>query len=235
MIGLGTGAWAKLLAASPEVEKITIVEINDACIELIGKIPEVKSILHNPKIDIVIDDGRRWLNANPNKKFDYFCLNSTIHSINFAGNLLSKNFYNLLKKHMTPQSIVLINPTRGAHTYKTFADSFKYIFIVPEIYGVIIGSQKPFVAESISKVKGKIKEFNFLEGRSVSMKHKEYRKFVERVTNAMQSPDNFQKSTVLIEGAEIITDDYLPNEYYLIKYILNGKKYTNFLPKDNRK
>jgi hypothetical protein len=217
------------------VKKITIVEINDACKKLIDRIPEVRSVLSNPKIDIIIDDGRRWLNANPNRRFDYFCLNSTFHNINFAGNLLSIDFYKLLKKHMNKGAVVLINPTRGAHAYKTFANSFNYTFVVPEIYGVIMGSQQPFIPRSVNNTRKMMDDLELPKGKPALIHSKAYSEFTANVVNARNITDNYKKSTVIIDGSEIITDDYLPNEYYLIKFLLNGNKYTNFIPVEQNK
>ncbi|MBZ5585763.1 MAG: hypothetical protein LAQ30_26930 [Acidobacteriia bacterium] len=61
MIGLASGSWAQVVANHPQVEKLTLVEINPGYLNLIPHHPEVASLLHNPKVDIVIDDGRRWL------------------------------------------------------------------------------------------------------------------------------------------------------------------------------
>jgi predicted membrane-bound spermidine synthase len=70
MIGMGGGAWAQVVAHLPGVEKLTIVEINPGYLEMLARHPEVASLLRNPKVEIVIDDGRRWLNRHPDRRFD---------------------------------------------------------------------------------------------------------------------------------------------------------------------
>src|SRR6185437_7908433 len=70
MIGLSSGSWAQIIASNPAVEALTIVEINPGYLELIAGEPEVASLLHNPKVTIVIDDGRRWLQQHPDPHFD---------------------------------------------------------------------------------------------------------------------------------------------------------------------
>ncbi len=77
MIGLATGAWAQVVANIPTVEKMTVVEINPGYLTLIAKYDQVKSLLKNPKVDIVVDDGRRWLNRHPESKFDFIVMNTT--------------------------------------------------------------------------------------------------------------------------------------------------------------
>jgi spermidine synthase len=61
MIGLGSGSWAQVVANHPQVEELTVVEINPGYLHLIPEQPTVASLLRNPKVRIVIDDGRRWL------------------------------------------------------------------------------------------------------------------------------------------------------------------------------
>src|SRR5262249_59246827 len=61
MIGLSSGSWAQVIASNRAVTTLTIVEINPGYQTLIAQAPEVASVLHNPKVTIVTDDGRRWL------------------------------------------------------------------------------------------------------------------------------------------------------------------------------
>ena len=70
MIGLSSGSWAQVIANCAGVAHLTIVEINPGYLRLIGQYPAVAGILRNPKVQIEIDDGRRWLVRNPHKKFD---------------------------------------------------------------------------------------------------------------------------------------------------------------------
>src|SRR5436305_2648865 len=92
MIGLSTGAWAQVIANHPQVEKLTIVEINPGYLRLIQKYPAVRNLLTNPKVNIVIDDGRRWLVRNQQTKFDVVVSNTTFHWRAHISELLSKEF-----------------------------------------------------------------------------------------------------------------------------------------------
>ena len=70
MIGLASGSWGQVIASNPEVVHFTIVEINPGYLSLIRARPEVASLLDNPKVRIVFDDGRRWLRRHPQARFD---------------------------------------------------------------------------------------------------------------------------------------------------------------------
>ena len=51
----------QVLANLDEVERVTVVEINPGYVEVMRETPALASALSNPKVEIVIDDGRRWL------------------------------------------------------------------------------------------------------------------------------------------------------------------------------
>ena len=128
MIGLSIGSWAKVIANHPSVEKLTVVEINPRYLELISRYEVVKSLLNNPKVEIVIDDGRRWLNANLERKFDAIINNTTLHWRSYASNLLSQEFLELMRAHTKPSGVIIYNGTCSPEAYKTAATHFPYYY-----------------------------------------------------------------------------------------------------------
>lgn len=126
MIGLSTGAWAQVIANMPGVEKLTIVEINRGYLRLIPRYAEVASLLHNPKVEIVIDDGRRWLGRHPQRMFDVIVSNTTFHWRANATNLLSQEFFLTVRHHLKPGGIFHLNTTGSADAYKTAFTVFPY-------------------------------------------------------------------------------------------------------------
>lgn len=126
MIGLSSGSWAQVIANHPQVERLTIVEINPGYLRLIPQYPEVASLLKNPKVEIVIDDGRRWLLRNPDKKFDAIVMNTTYHWRDHTSNLLSIEFLQLIRKHLNPGGIHFYNTTFSIETLLTGVNVFPY-------------------------------------------------------------------------------------------------------------
>jgi len=49
VIGLSSGSWVQVLAHNPEVEKLTVIEINPGYLEIIPAYEMVKTLLSNPK------------------------------------------------------------------------------------------------------------------------------------------------------------------------------------------
>lgn len=119
MIGLASGSWARIIASNPHVEELTVVEINPAYVQLVGERPEVRSILADPKVRIVIDDGRRWLKLNPERQFDAVVSNTTWYYRANVTNLLSAEFLGLVERHLAPGGIFFYNTTMSPRAQRT--------------------------------------------------------------------------------------------------------------------
>jgi spermidine synthase len=126
MIGLSSGSWAQVLANHPQVKHLTIIEINPSYIQLIKQYPEVKSLLINPKVDIVIDDGRRWLRRNPQAQFDLIVMNTTWYWREYTSYLLSVEFLELARHALKPNGFLTYNLTGSNNALHTALSSFKH-------------------------------------------------------------------------------------------------------------
>ncbi|MBZ5681650.1 MAG: fused MFS/spermidine synthase [Acidobacteriia bacterium] len=126
MIGLGSGSWAQVVADHPQVERLTVVEINPGYLELIPKQPTVASLPRNPKVHIVIDDGRRWLLWNPQAKFDAIVMNTTFHWRNHASYLLSVEFLQIVRQHLKPGGVLFYNTTGSDDVIATALAVYPY-------------------------------------------------------------------------------------------------------------
>ena len=126
VIGLSMGAWAQVIANLPTLEHLTIVEINPGYLSLIPQYPDVASLLRNPKVRIEIDDGRRWLARHPDERFDLVVANITFHWREHATNLLSADFLDLVRRHLTPDGVYYYNATSSPDVMKTGFTVFPY-------------------------------------------------------------------------------------------------------------
>jgi spermidine synthase len=126
MIGLSSGSWAQVIANNPAVESLTIVEINRGYEALVAQWPEVASVLHNPKINLITDDGRRWLSHHPDRRFDAIVSNTTWNFRANATNLLSTEFLQLARRHLNPHGIVFYNTTDSTRVQRTACLTFPY-------------------------------------------------------------------------------------------------------------
>lgn len=126
MIGLSSGSWGQVLANHPQVESLDVVEINPGYLQLIPKYAMVRSLLQNPKVHIYIDDGRRWLVAHPQARYDAIIYNSSFFWRDHSSALLSMEFLELAKSHLNPGGIYYFNTTDSAEAIATAIHVFSY-------------------------------------------------------------------------------------------------------------
>ena len=126
MIGLSSGSWAQVIANNPAVNSLTIVEINQGYLSLIAQQAEVASVLRNPKVTIITDDGRRWLSHHPDRRFDAIVSNTTWNYRANVSNLLSSEFLELVRQHLNPRGIVFYNTTDSDRVQRTACLKFPY-------------------------------------------------------------------------------------------------------------
>jgi len=126
-IGLSTGSWARVLADHDSVQTLTSVEINPGYMGIIQKYPVVSSLLKDPKVNIQVDDGRRWLKRHPEAKFDIILMNTTFHWRDHSTNLLSADFLRICQSHLKPGGVLYFNTTGSEDAIFTAATVFKHI------------------------------------------------------------------------------------------------------------
>lgn len=144
MIGLSGGAWAQVVGNHPQLNEMIVVEINPGYLDLIPRYSMVASLLENPRIKIVLDDGRRWIRNHKGEKFDVVVMNTTFHWRSFASNVLSREFLGLVNSVLKPGGIVMFNATGSSEVHRTaavsFADSLRFATLA-------VGSNAPIVID----------------------------------------------------------------------------------------
>jgi hypothetical protein len=130
VIGVASGSWTQILVNHPQVKKVTAIELSHGYLDLIRSRKEVASLLTNPKLELIIDDGRRWLRRHPDAKFDAIVMNTTHHWREFASALLSREFLTEVKAHLTPDGIAFWNCTESPRAARTGMEVFPNTLMV---------------------------------------------------------------------------------------------------------
>lgn len=130
VIGVASGSWTQILVNHPQVRHVTAIELSHGYLDLIRARPEVSSLLTNPKLELVIDDGRRWLRQHPDARFDAIVMNTTHHWREFASALLSREFLTEVKAHLAPDGIALWNCTESPRAARTGMEVFPHTMMV---------------------------------------------------------------------------------------------------------
>jgi hypothetical protein len=216
MIGLASRSWGQVLANDPEVEKFTIVEINPGYLPLIQRRPEVASLLTNPKVDVVIDDGRRWLVAHPEQKFDFVLMNTTFNWRANTTNLLSTEFMALLRAHLDPGGIAYYNTTYSDEVLATGIAAFPYGLRIQHFLAV---SDSPF---SLDKERWRMALTKYqIDGHPVfDLSDPRQRNRMEEVLHLADSMGGSDESLESREsmlrrfhGVRLVTDDNMGTEW----------------------
>lgn len=209
MIGLATGSWARAIVNFEEVEKLTIIEIETDYLELLANRPEYKAFLENPKVEIISDDGRRWMNAN-DEKFDFIVSNTTFHFRAMAATILSKEFFKLINDHLAEKGVFYFNTTGADRAYRTIFESFKY---GARFQAFGIGSNFP-ISMDVERFREKIATWE-IEGKPVyDLSLPEHQKHLDKVSTYFT--DHFESSDHLrerVKDLEPYTDDNLGDEF----------------------
>ena len=221
VIGMSSGAWLKVLSDIPTLEKITVVEINPAYKEIIETAPNISSILTDPKINIIYDDGRKWLNKNKDTlKFDMVVANTTWHWRNYSSNLLSLEFQNIVKSVMTQDALYYFNATRSIDAFKTTKEVFPYAYL-HDTFSMSVGSLKAIVFDPVA-----------VKDRLCNLQDSKTKKKVFDNVNSCNEAFNIINKSHLIpyesinfseisnRTPEVITDDNMITEYKYGKAIL---------------
>ncbi len=215
MIGLSSGSWANVLAHHPQVESLTVVEINRGYLDLVAQYPAVSSILVNPKIEIVIDDGRRWLRRNDDQ-FDLVVMNTTYHWRSNSTNLLSAEFLELVRDHLKPDGVLMFNATESSQVQRTAALVFPYAY---RFSNFMVVSDSPIVPDG-QRLRETLATY-VVDGRAVfDMNVDQHRQRLEEVVSVLGRADGSWYST---EGREsilartiddyVVTDDNMGTEW----------------------
>jgi spermidine synthase len=107
VIGCGAGITAGAVSIDPRVERETIVEIEplvpQAAATYFGQ-PNF-DVLHNPKVQVRIDDGRHYL-LTTKERFDGITIDPLDPWVKGAANLYTQEFFEGMKQHLNPGGVV---------------------------------------------------------------------------------------------------------------------------------
>ena len=180
----------------------------------------MKSLLNNPKVEIALDDGRRWINRHPQEKFDFMVMNTTWNWRGHSTNLLSVEFFELVRSRLNPGGILYFNTTSSDDVKKTAATVFPYAL---RVYNCIAVSDSPFTFDK-ERWRRTLTTMKIDNEPIIELTTEDGRKFLEEMVNYADSvnepprDDGLEKGESVLAsanaaGALVITDDNMVPEW----------------------
>lgn len=140
-IGLGSGAWTRILADVRAVDSLTVVEGNPGYLEALWRQPAIAGVLDDPRVRLHLDDPRRWLAQHPNRRFDVIVANAEWHWRAGATHLLSAEFLQLLKDRLAEGGVAFFNGTGSLDALYTASGVWRHVI---RASNYIAASDAPF-------------------------------------------------------------------------------------------
>jgi spermidine synthase len=198
-----------VVANHPSVERMTIVEINPGYREVIARHAEVASLLTNPKVELVIDDGRRWLARHPEARFDLIVANTTQHWRPHATNLLSVEYLRLIREHLRPGGVYYFNTTYSPAVIRTAMGEYPHGVRVVN-FAAVSDAPLPFDRARFREVLSRY----MLDGRPVlDLATAEGRHRLDQLASSLDVED---RADILAKygDAAVVTDDNMYPEWH---------------------
>lgn len=141
IIGLGGGNTAYFMTQLPDVDEIVIVELmKDLGSFLNERVEVTQRVFSDSRVRYIPDDGRRFLYANPNEKYDMVFIDPLFSFTAGHNNLYSREAMQLYQTHLTENGVFCGWINEENVLPKTVASVFPYTDHFRE---VVVAGNKP--------------------------------------------------------------------------------------------
>lgn len=136
VVGGGDGGVLREVVKHPEVEKVTLVEIDGKVIETSKKyLPSIASAFDHPKVEVIVGDGFMHI-AESRDAYDVIMVDST-EPVGPAVKLFEKGFYEGISKALKEDGLFIAqtdNPWFKADLIRKVFRDVKEIFPITRLY-----------------------------------------------------------------------------------------------------
>lgn len=137
IIGGGDGGSAREILRHPNVETVTMVEIDKVVVEASRQfLPSLSSALDDPKLNLIIDDGIKFVNEAPEASFDMIVVDSS-DPVGPSEGLFSADFYRQVYRCLRPGGVMTAQSESPRFNQVAFVDlnhCLKGIFGVDNVH-----------------------------------------------------------------------------------------------------
>ncbi|MFT4927896.1 MAG: spermidine synthase [Phenylobacterium sp.] len=124
LLGAGDGLATRELLKYPSIESITIVDLDPAITQLAKTNPNLlalnQSSLLDPKVKLVHQDAFAFLDRDTGNFYDFIIIDLPDPKSTALARFYSKEFYQLVKRHLTHQGVMVTQATSPIYARKAF-------------------------------------------------------------------------------------------------------------------
>ncbi|HTO62398.1 MAG TPA: fused MFS/spermidine synthase [Bradyrhizobium sp.] len=125
VVGLGLGVTLSATTHNPAVDHIQVIELTPEMLRAQQYLRHVTdNVLANPKVSVLIDDGRNFLNRST-AKFDVITADPIHPRISGVGYLYTREYYEAVRSHLRPGGYILQWMPMYAISRKSFDVAFR--------------------------------------------------------------------------------------------------------------
>jgi len=137
VIGGGDGGTVRELLKHGTYDEVIMVEIDEKVIEASKAfLPSIAAALDHPKLNLIVDDGIKYVNAAAERSFDVVIVDST-DPIGPAEGLFTAEFYKEVYRILTADGIMVTqseSPRFNQKVFKEVYEVYRSIFGVKQVH-----------------------------------------------------------------------------------------------------
>ena len=123
ILGGGDGLAAREVLKYPQIETITLVDLDPAMTQLFARSPLLRQLngdaLNSPKLTVINTDAARWLEES-DEVFDFVVVDFPDPTSYSVGKLYTTGFYRLLSKRLSARGRLVVQATSPFYARRSF-------------------------------------------------------------------------------------------------------------------
>ena len=180
VLGGGDGLAVREILKYPNVEAVTLVDLDPAMTDLFSKAPALVALnegaLSSPKVTVVNADALQWLEES-REYFDFVVVDFPDPANYALGKLYTSAFYRLLEKRLSARGLIVVQSTSPLYARQSYwcvvttleSVGFKtapYHALVPSFgeWGYIIAGRQEFTIPTVDRKKTRFLTSEILPG-----------------------------------------------------------------------
>jgi spermidine synthase len=122
VIGGGDGGSVREILRHPQIESVTMVEIDEVVVRASREfLPSLSSSLDDPKLNLIIGDGIKYLEEAKDESFDFIVVDSS-DPVGPSVGLFSDAFYKNVHRVLTPHGVMAAQSESPRFNQNAFVD-----------------------------------------------------------------------------------------------------------------